>query len=167
MPRPGGNPRVPAAQTVYQATGGFEAFLTLAEAWHRRVVTDEVVGHAFRKGVHPEHTRRLAAYWAESLGGPRLYSESVGDGSSVIRMHSGNGEHEEMNRRAIACFDGAPEDAGLDADERLRSTLHDYFVWATAEMTRYPHSAQDVPAGLKVPACSWDCRLLTDFSHPE
>ncbi|MFJ3956092.1 group II truncated hemoglobin [Arthrobacter sp. NPDC090010] len=143
-------------ETVYDAAGGFDAFLTLAEAWHRRVAADEVVGHAFRHGTHPEHTRRLAAYWAESLGGPRLYSGSIGDGSSVLRMHSGNGEHEEMDRRAVACFDEALKDAGLDADEPLRRTLHAYFEWSTAQMSRYPRSVEDVPARLGVPAWSWD-----------
>lgn len=53
-----------------RGSGGDEGLLRLAEARHRRVVADEVVGHAFRHGVHPHHTARLAAYWAEALGGP-------------------------------------------------------------------------------------------------
>ncbi len=53
-------------------------------------------------------------------------------------MHSGNGPHEEMDDRAIACFDQALGDVGLDADERLRQVLHDYFAWATTTtMARY------------------------------
>ena len=44
--------------------------LRLAEAWHERVMVDEIVGHAFSHGFHPDHTERLAAYWAEALGGP-------------------------------------------------------------------------------------------------
>ena len=44
--------------------------LRLAEAWHKRVLEDEVVSHAFSHGYHAEHTERLAAYWAEALGGP-------------------------------------------------------------------------------------------------
>jgi len=54
-----------------------------------------VVGHAFRHGVHPEHTERLAAFWAEALGGPTTYSDVYGDQTSVVRIHSGNGLHEE------------------------------------------------------------------------
>jgi hemoglobin len=34
----------------------------LAGAWHRRVMADEVVGHAFSHGFHPQHVERLAAY---------------------------------------------------------------------------------------------------------
>jgi hemoglobin len=143
-------------QSVYEAVGGHEGLLRLAEAWHLRVMADEVVSHAFSHGFHPRHTERLAAYWAEALGGPASYSEAHGDETSVVRMHSGNGPHEEMNRRAIACFDRALEDAGLAA-EPLRSVLHDHFTWATtATMARYEASADDVPEGLTIPRWSWD-----------
>src|SRR4051795_11677024 len=111
--------------SVYEAAGGDEGLRRLAEAWHARVMADEVVGHAFSHGFHPQHTERLAAYWAEALGGPHDYSRNYGDETIVVRMHSGTGEHEEMDRRAIACFDEALNDVGLDRDDRLRQVLHD------------------------------------------
>ena len=144
-------------QTVYEVAGGSDGLLRLAGAWHARVMADEVVSHAFSHGYHPEHTERLAAYWAEALGGPSTYSVAYGDETSVVRMHSGNGPHEEMDRRAIACFDQALEDVGLAGDERLRRVLHDYFAWATCTtMARYHHSADEVPNGLSIPHWSWD-----------
>ena len=144
-------------QTVYEAAGGADGLLRLARAWHTRVMADEVVSHAFSHGYHPQHTERLAAYWAEALGGPVTYTDSYGDETSVVRMHSGNGQHEEMDRRAISCFDQALADAGLAGDERLRHVLHDYFAWATTTtMSRYHGSADDVPDGLQIPHWSWD-----------
>jgi hemoglobin len=72
-------------------------------------------------------------------------------------MHSGNGPHEEMDQRAIACFDQALQDAGLASDERLRRSLHDYFAWTTTTtMSRYHDSADDVPDGLHVTKWSWN-----------
>ena len=63
----------------------------------------------------------------------------------------------EMDDRAIACFDQALVDVGLDRDDRLRRVLHDYFAWATTTtMSRYHDSADDVPDGLTVPRWSWD-----------
>jgi hemoglobin len=104
-----------------------------------------------------QHTERLAAYWAEALGGPTTFSDNYSDEKSVVRMHSGNGPHEEMDQRAIACFDQAMEDAGLASDERLRGVLHDYFAWATTTaMNRYHHSRDDVPDGLEIPKWSWE-----------
>ena len=57
-------------QSVYEAAGGSEGLLRLASAWHGRVMSDEMVSHAFSHGFHPQHSEHLAAYWAEALGGP-------------------------------------------------------------------------------------------------
>jgi hemoglobin len=143
--------------TVYEAAGGAQGMLRLAGAWHARVMADEVVSHAFSHGYLPDHTQRLATYWAEALGGPAEYSQKYGDETAVVRIHSGNGPHEEMDQRGIACFDLALADAGLAGDERLRQVLHDYFAWATTTtMARYHHSADDVPDCLSIPQWSWD-----------
>lgn len=150
-------------QTVYDAAGGRPAFVRLAAAWHERVMADEVVSHAFSHGFHPDHSRRLAAYWAEALGGPDAYSRSFGTETSVVALHSGNGQHAEMDRRAVCCFDGALVDAGLAGDPRLRQVLHDYFAWATTTtMSRYPGSAADVPEGLAIPRWSWNGPVAAD-----
>ncbi len=144
-------------QTIFEAAGGIEGLRNLAEAWHHRVMADEVVAHAFSHGFHPQHTERLAAYWAEALGGPNLYSRAYGDETKVVKMHSGNGEHDEMDRRAIVCFDQALADVGIAGVSALRQALHDYFAWATTTtMSRYHHSVDDVPIGLGIPHWSWD-----------
>ncbi|WP_067621304.1 group II truncated hemoglobin [Alicyclobacillus acidiphilus] len=144
-------------KTVYEVAGGQEGMLRLAAAWHARVLEDEVVSHAFSHGYHPEHTERLAAYWGEALGGPMRYTEEYGSETFVVRLHSGKGPHEDMDRRAIACFDQALVDVGLATDEQLRKVLHDYFAWVTTTtMSRYPSSANDVPEGLQIPHWSWD-----------
>ena len=148
--------------TVYEAVDGIGGLRRLADAWHTRVMADEEVSHAFSHGYRPDHSERLAAYWAEALGGPPLYSDAYGDETSVVRIHSGNGAHEEMDRRAINCFDQALADTGIAGtvpagDGSLRQVLHDYFAWATTTtMARYHRSADDVPDGLVIPRWSWD-----------
>ncbi len=144
------------SRTVYDAAGGYDTFVRLAEAWHERVMADEVVGHAFSHGFHPQHTERLAAYWVEALGGPSLYSDAYGDETDVVRMHSGHGPHVEMDRRAVDCFDQALADVDLTEDALLIQVLHDYFAWATTTMARYPRAVDDVPPGLRIPRWSWD-----------
>jgi hemoglobin len=120
-------------------------------------MADEVVSHAFSHGFRPDHSERLAAYWVEALGGPETFSAAYGDETSVVRMHSGNGPHEEMDRRAIACFDQALNDVDFVRQSRLAQVLHDYFEWATTTtMSRYHESADDVPDGLRIPQWSWD-----------
>lgn len=144
-------------QTVLEAAGGYDGLLRLAGAWHKRVLDDEVVSHAFSHGYHPHHTERLAAYWTEALGGPAIYSEKYGNETSVVRIHSGNGLHEDMDQRAIACFEKALTDVGIEQNEPVWRVLRDYFAWATmTAMAQYPVSAEDVPADLQIPRWSWE-----------
>ena len=142
--------------TLFEAIGGSAGVRRLAHAWHERVLADDIVAHAFSHGFYPDHTERLAAYWGEAWGGPPDYSERYGGESSVVRIHSGNGLHEEMDRHAIACFDQAMEDAEL-ADPQLRRVLHDYFAWATTTtLAAYPDNADSVPGELQLPHWSWE-----------
>ena len=148
--------------TIYEAAGGIDGLTRLAHAWHERVMADEVVEHAFSHGFREDHTERLAAYWAEALGGPPSYSSQYGDETEVVRLHSGHGIHTDMDDRAIDCFDLALEDAGLAGDERLRRALHEYFAWATrTTMAEFHESADDVPGGLTIPKWSWDGLVRT------
>ncbi|MCU1535701.1 MAG: globin [Humibacillus sp.] len=144
--------------SVYAAAGGHEGMVRLAHAWHERVLADEVVSHAFSHGFRSDHTERLAAYWAEALGGPDDFTRSTASESDVVRLHSGNGPHEEMDARAVACFDAALVDVGL-TQEPLRGVLHDYFAWTTHErMSAYHGSADEVPDDLAIVRWSWDGR---------
>jgi hemoglobin len=150
------------AGTLYDAAGGLAGLQRLAAAWHERVMADEVVSHAFSHGFHPLHTERLAAYWAEALGGPPAYTQAYGDETSVVRLHSGNGAHDDMDRRAVACFAQALTDVGVSEDEALHAAFLGYFTWATCEsMNRYPASADDVPEALQLPQWSWDGPAVT------
>ena len=138
---------------VLHALGGEAGVLRLAEAWHRRCLADPIVAHAFSHSFHPDHTRRLAAYWVEALGGPALYSGRFGTESSVIAMHSGNGEATDMYAAGASCFAAALDDVGL-SDARARRELLTWWAQASERMAAYPHDAGDVPAGLSIPR--WD-----------
>lgn len=142
--------------TVFEAAGGEAGILALARAWHARVMADEIVSHAFSHGFRSDHSERLAAYWVEALGGPDAYTARYGDESFVVREHSGNGPHDEMNERAIACFDQAMSDVGLVEGSAVRAVLHDYFAWATPYVNRFERSPDDVPEGLRIPRWAWD-----------
>ena len=77
-------------------------------------LADPELNHPFsHEDQHPQHVERLAAYWAEVLGGPAVYSESCGDESGVLAMHAGNGEMGDLGERFLDCFVKAMDDAGL------------------------------------------------------
>ena len=97
--------------------GWSRGLLALAHAWHERCLADPVMNHPFsHPGTHPQHLERLAAYWGEALGGPTAFTSALGDETSVLRRHAGNGEHVEMDQRAVACFDAALTDVGITDD---------------------------------------------------
>lgn len=47
-------------QTLFEAAGGEAGLRSLANAWHQRVMGDDVVAHAFSHAFHPQHVERLA-----------------------------------------------------------------------------------------------------------
>lgn len=142
--------------TIYEAMGGAPTVRALAEAWHARCLADPILAHPFEHGIHPHHTERLAAYFAEQLGGPTAYTSSLGSAADVARMHSGNGPHEEMDGRAVAAFVLALDDAEVPADARLRFQLVAWFTWATALLSHRWATPEDVPDDLPLPAWGWD-----------
>ncbi len=147
-------------ETIYEAAGGTDGLIALAHAWTARCLADEVAAHPFENNLKPDHAERLAAYWAEALGGPAgAYTQHYGDESQVVALHSGNGEHDELNEICIALFDQALDDVGIGSATVLGQALHDYFAYTTTgPMYAFHHSADEVPAGLELTLWSWDGR---------
>ena len=111
-------------RTLYEFAGGDAAFLALARAHHARCLADPVLNHPFsRDDQNPQHVERLAAYWAEVMGGPAAYSQSCGDESGVLQLHAGNGDMSDLGERFLACFLRALDDAALPDDPAFRAAL--------------------------------------------
>jgi hemoglobin len=145
--------------SLYDHAGGAAAFGRLAHAHHARCLADPELNHPFtHSDLNPQHVERLAAYWAEVLGGPSTYSALPGAGQvSLLRMHAGCGDVSDLGRRFVAYFLAAADDVGLPDDPEFRSALRSYMEWAVQEtVLRYPDSASDVPAGVPVPRWGWD-----------
>jgi hemoglobin len=143
--------------TLYESAGGDRAFLALAAAHHARCLADPELNHPFsHPGQHPQHVGRLAAYWAEVLGGPPNYSRGCGDQSGLVHMHSGNGDMTSLGQRFVECFVLAADDAGLPGDPELRAALRAYMEWAVKDVALSHPDDSDVPPGLAIPRWSWD-----------
>ena len=148
--------------SLYAFAGGEPAFLALAAAHHARCLADPELNHPFsHPGQHPQHVERLAAYWAEVMGGPPRFSHECGDHSAVLRMHAHNGDISDLGRRFVACFVAAADDAALPTDPEFRTALRAYMEWAVAEVLTYSPVDAVVPAGRPMPRWSWDGLLPT------
>jgi hemoglobin len=142
--------------SLYAFAGGDDAFLALARAHHARCLADPELNHPFsHDDQHPQHVERLAAYWAEVMGGPRAYSESCGDESGVLRLHAGNGDMSDLGERFLACFVAALDDARLPVDPVFRAAMRDYMRWAVDNVLA--HSDREaIPSGARMPRWDWD-----------
>ena len=148
----------PMRPSLYEFAGGEPAFLALATAHHARCLADPELNHPFsHDDQHPQHVERLAAYWAEVMGGPPAYSQSCGDHSGVLQMHAGNGgSMEDLGDRFLRCFDAAADDAQLPADPDFRAALHAYMRWAVDEVLVYTPRGSVVAPGAPMPRWGWD-----------
>jgi hemoglobin len=143
--------------SLFEFAGGEPAFQGLAAAHHARCLEDPELNHPFsHPGQHPEHVERLAAYWAEVMGGPPRFSQECGDQSAVLHMHSGNGDMSDLGERFLACFVLAADDAGLPEDPEFRAALHDYMRWAVDDVLACSPVGFVVARGAPMPRWSWD-----------
>jgi hemoglobin len=99
---------------------------------------------------------RLAAYWAEVLGGPPTYSRRYADQTALLRLHAGNGEMGDLGRRFVDCFVAAADDAGLPGDAEFRAALRAYMEWAVGDVLAWSPVDAVVPEGRPMPRWSWD-----------
>ena len=142
--------------SIYEFAGGEDAFLALAAAHHQRCLDDPELNHPFSHGVNPAHIENLAAYWAEVLGGPTRYSESLGGHSAMLSIHAGKGVGKEYGPRFVECFVRAADDAGLPEDPEFRAALRAYMEWAVGDVLQYAPLGTVAPGALSVPRWSWD-----------
>ena len=149
--------------TLYEFAGGESAFQALAQAHHARCLADPELNHPFsHTDNRPDHVQRLAAYWAEVMGGPAEYSAHNADPeTAVLRLHAGNGDLTDLGRRFLDCFVRAQDDAGLPTDPEFRAALRAYMAWAVEDVLAYPDPDAAIPADLATPRWSWD-GLVTD-----
>jgi len=136
--------------SLYEDVGGFDVVLAVCRRWNALCLADPVAAHPFSHGtLHPQHDERLAAYLAEALGGPRLYTGGYGDESKVQRMHAGNGEHVELDEVCVRLFRRALDDVGVPPAAGDR--VGDYFERQTVAMRAFGRGRGDVPGGLPLP----------------
>jgi hemoglobin len=144
--------------SLFEFAGGAPALLALATAHHARCLADPELNHPFsHDDQHPQHVERLAAYWAEVLGGPPEYSQACGgDQTGVLVMHSGNGDMTDLGDRFVRCFVAGMDDAGLPDDPEFRAAMAAYMRWAVDDVLVYSPRDAVVPRGAAMPRWGWD-----------
>jgi hemoglobin len=144
--------------TLYEFAGGDQAFEAFAAALHARCLADPELNHPFsHPDQNPEHVHRLAAYLAETMGGPPAYSRDCdGDQSALVLLHSGMGDMTDLGRRFADCFMLAADDAGWPDEPGFRNTLRSYIRSQVDDVALSHPRDTDIPPDLAIPQWSWD-----------
>jgi len=142
-------------ETLYDAVGGVGTFFAIAGAMHHEMSSDARLGDRFRRAA-PTHVPHLAMWLTEVFGGPKLYSETLGDIAPILARHAGgdftDDDRErfvELTRRAAERHIPASQPRALDAFMR-------YIEWGArvAVANSRPDHVPNAAAG--VPTWSWD-----------
>ena len=116
--------------TLYQWLGGIDALERLTDRFYERVRTDALLGPVFAH-MDAAHPRHVAAFLAEVLGGPSLYSSQHGGHPHMIRQHLNRHLDQTRRRRWVALLLETADDLGMPDDPEFRSALVGYLEWGS------------------------------------
>src|SRR6267154_5155437 len=96
--------RVP---TLFEWIGGMPGIQKLFEVFYSRVPRDPLLAPVFAE-ITPEHSKHVAAFVAEVLGGPKAYSDGLGGHPQMIRRHAGRALTDLQRKRWMDLLLSAP-----------------------------------------------------------
>jgi CDGSH-type Zn-finger protein/truncated hemoglobin YjbI len=118
--------------TLYEWVGGLAALERLTSHFYDAIVSepDPILEPVFR-GMDPNHPRHVAAWLAETFGGPTTYTDQLGGYEHMLAKHRNLALTEPQRRRWVARMLDAADHVGLPSDPGFRSTFVAYLEWGT------------------------------------
>ncbi|RPE09748.1 globin [Chitinophaga lutea] len=140
--------------SLYAWAGGQPALERLTEVFYAKVGKDELLEPVFRH-MSPEHSKHVAHFIGEVLGGPPAYT--TGDGGShagMVRHHLGKMLTEPQRRRWINLLLDSADEVGLADDPEFRSALVGYLEWGS-RLAVINSQTSDNPVNENEPMPKW------------
>jgi CDGSH-type Zn-finger protein/truncated hemoglobin YjbI len=119
-------------RSVYEWAGGLDAFERLTARFYDKILSepDPVLEPVFC-GMDPGHPKHVAAWLAETFGGPATYTHEHGGYEHMVAKHRDLGLTEEQRLRWVARMVETADEVGLPDDPGFRSTFVAYLEWGT------------------------------------
>ncbi|MEZ4223294.1 MAG: antibiotic biosynthesis monooxygenase [Polyangiaceae bacterium] len=142
-------------QSIYSTLGGAGPFFRLAKRMHELMREDDTIGPLFTHAA-PTHVPHLGMWLVEVFGGPKLYSETLGDIGPILSRHANRDITEEQRAAFAACARRAVDEIVPPAQQSARDAIARYVEWGThvAVSNSRPDHVADPGAG--VPSWGWD-----------
>jgi hemoglobin len=116
--------------TLYTWLGGIETLQRLTARFYERVPSDPVLQPIF-KHMGADHPAHVAAFLAEVLGGPALYSAEHGGHPEMVRHHLNRHLTQEQRKAWLALLLDTADELRLPDDPEFRSALVGYLEWGS------------------------------------
>jgi hemoglobin len=143
-----------SAPSLYEWLGGIDALRRLTALFYEHVKTDALLGPIFSH-MGADHPAHVAAFLAEVLGGPRLYSSERGGHPHMVQMHLNRHLSQDQRKRWVALLLDTADELGMPDDPEFRSALVGYLEWGSrlAVINSQPGASVDEHAAM--PQWGW------------
>lgn len=123
---------VPVYPTLYEWAGGMDALQELTRRFYADLLAepDPILEPVFR-GMDQQHPLHVAAWLAETFGGPATYTAEHGGYHHMVTRHAGLRLTEEQRHRWINRMAATADVVGLPDDPDFRSAFIGYLEWGT------------------------------------
>ncbi|MGI8692128.1 MAG: group II truncated hemoglobin [Geodermatophilaceae bacterium] len=128
--------------SLYDHAGGQAALHRFIDSFYSSVLADPVLQPLFGSG-RPEHVAHLAAFDAESFGGPDVFTRELGGFSGLIDAHRGLKITEPQRQRFVELYLAAADTAGLPADKPFREALRSHVAFGSRVAVQNSHAQTD------------------------
>jgi CDGSH-type Zn-finger protein len=147
---------VAEAPPLYEWLGGLGALERLTAHFYEAIHAepDPVLEPVFR-GMDPAHPRHVAAWLAETFGGPTTYTDQLGGYEHMLAKHRNLALTETQRRRWVARMLDAADAVGLPDDPGFRSTFVAYLEWGTRLAVANSQPGATVMEHCSVPRWGW------------
>jgi truncated hemoglobin YjbI len=141
--------------SVFEWAGGSAAFTRMTRLFYGTYVpTDPLLAPLFA-GMGPDHPERVAAWLAETFGGPKTYSERYGGYDWMVSQHMGKALTEAQRARWVQLMLLCADEAGLPADPEFRAAFVSYLEWGSRIALENSTPGAAPPPHMPVPHWTW------------
>lgn len=142
--------------SLYEWVGGIEALEALTTTFYAAIFSepDPVLEPVFR-GMDRDHPKHVAAWLAETFGGPATYTAEHGGYEHMLARHRDLGLTEEQRQRWVARMVRTADEVGLPDDPGFRSTFAAYLEWGTRLAVMNSQSGAAVIEHAPIPRWGW------------
>jgi truncated hemoglobin YjbI len=141
--------------SVFEWAGGSAAFARMTRLFYERYVPADPLLAPLFANISSDHPERVAAWLAETFGGPKTYSEQYGGYDWMVSQHMGKALTEAQRARWVQLMSQCADEAGLPTDPEFRAAFVSYLEWGSRIAVENSTPGATPPVHMPVPRWSW------------